>query len=148
VLCTYLQTCKPTFCTLQKLLHVSQYTKAETCDHFDISEATHVVSCLGYSCFKVRFTVLPKYGIRTSHKVLLYYICISSTCKENISAKITQRLMFFMYHHCGQVVSLPALYLESPCSKPTHQASQHDTFLLFFLQSLQADVRVLHQIRP
>jgi hypothetical protein len=127
---------------------MSQYMEAETCDHFDISEVTHVLSCLGYSCFEVRFTALPKYGIGTSHKVLLYYICISSTRKKNISAKITQQLMLLMYYCCGQVVSLPASYLESPCFTPTHQPSRHDTFLLFFLQTLQADVRVLHQTRP
>lgn len=71
--------------------------KAETCDHFDISEATHVLLRLAYSCFEVRCTVLPKYGIGTSHKVLLYYINTLSTCKINTSAKITQRLMLFMY---------------------------------------------------
>jgi hypothetical protein len=36
---------------------------AETCDHLDISEATHVV----YSCFEVQFTVRAKYGIGNSH---------------------------------------------------------------------------------
>lgn len=100
--------------------------KAETCDHFDIYEATHV----GYSCFEVRYTMRAKYGIGNSHRVLLCYVTLQEICKVHPSAKLTCGLTLFMCQHCGQAVSMPALSLGCSRFKTTHQPFQHDTFFI------------------